>query len=129
MLEDATGLRTTGHSCTNWIGLGCSSVSSTITTMRQMIASNNLCPREETAIFPSLNPASDPQGAHGTRGCATPWSKRIAAPLCSKRRLRVGVGFGLDGLAIGRNGEPLPLRSFLLDVFMLCLNAGESILA
>jgi sirohydrochlorin cobaltochelatase len=63
-LEEATGLRTTKHSYTNWIGLDCGSVSSAIATMRRLVASNILCRREEIAIFLPLNPASD---AHGTR--------------------------------------------------------------
>jgi sirohydrochlorin cobaltochelatase len=70
VLEDATGLRITDHSYPNWIGLECCSVSSAITTMRRMIASNILCRREETAIFLPLNPASDHQGARTARSAA-----------------------------------------------------------
>ncbi|WP_158792156.1 hypothetical protein [Granulicella sp. L60] len=50
-LQDATGLRTTEHCYANWIGLDCGSVTSAISTMRRLVASNILCRREETAIF------------------------------------------------------------------------------
>jgi sirohydrochlorin cobaltochelatase len=66
-LEDATGLRTTQHSYSNWIGLDCGDVSSAITTMRRLVASNILCRREETAIFLPLNPRVDPRGARIAR--------------------------------------------------------------
>ncbi len=62
-LEDATGLRTTKHRYANWIGLDCSSVSSAITTLRRIVASNILCRREGTAILLPLNPIADPHGA------------------------------------------------------------------
>ncbi len=62
-IEGATGLRTTDHSYANWISLDCGSVSSAITTMRRLVASNILCRREETAIFLPLNPIDDPHGA------------------------------------------------------------------
>jgi sirohydrochlorin cobaltochelatase len=62
-LEDATGLRTTKNRYANWIGLDCGGVSSAITTMRRLVASNILCRREETAIFLPLNPVADPYGA------------------------------------------------------------------
>ena len=62
-LEDTTGLRITKHSYANWIGLDCGGVSSAITTMRRLVASNILCRREETAIFLPLNPVADPYGA------------------------------------------------------------------
>jgi sirohydrochlorin cobaltochelatase len=69
-LEDATGLRTTDHGYTNWIGLDCGSVTSAITTMRRLVASNILCRREETAIVLPLNPAADPRGARLARSVA-----------------------------------------------------------
>ena len=61
-IEDATGLQTTHHNYTAWIGLDCGNVSSAITTMRRIMASNILCRREETAIFLPLNPDMDPLG-------------------------------------------------------------------
>lgn len=66
-LEDATGLRITKHSYANWIGLDCGGVSSAITTMRRLVASNILCRREETAIFLPLNPVVDPYGTRLAR--------------------------------------------------------------
>ncbi|WP_263358952.1 hypothetical protein [Acidicapsa ligni] len=70
-LEDATGLQATRHSTkhgyANWIGLDCGSVSSAITTMRRLVASNVLCRREETAIFLPFNPIADPQGTRLAR--------------------------------------------------------------
>ncbi len=69
-LHNATGLRTTKHSYANWIGLNCEDVSSAVTTMRRLVASNILCRREDTAIFLPLNPAVDPYGARITRWVA-----------------------------------------------------------
>ncbi len=63
VLEDATGLQSTNHSYTNWIGLDCGTVPSAITTMRRIVASNILCRREETAIFLPLNPVADPHSS------------------------------------------------------------------
>ena len=62
-LDAATGLRITKHSYSNWVGLDCGGVSSAITTMRRLVASNILCRREGTAIFLPLNPSVDPHGA------------------------------------------------------------------
>ncbi len=69
-LEDATGLRTTDHDYADWIGLDCGSVSSAITTMRRLMASNILSRREETAIFLPLNPVADPRGTRLARSVA-----------------------------------------------------------
>ncbi len=66
-LEATTGLRTTEHSYCGWIGLDCGTVSSAITTMRRIVASNILCRRENTAIFLPLNPFLDPHGARVAR--------------------------------------------------------------
>jgi hypothetical protein len=68
--EDATGLRITKHDYANWIGLDCVGVSSAITTMRRLVASNILCRREDTAISLPLNPGADPQGARIARSVA-----------------------------------------------------------
>ncbi len=69
-LEDATGLRATGHGYADWIGLDCGGVPSAITTMRRLVASNILCRREETTIFLPLNPAADPHGERLARSVA-----------------------------------------------------------
>ncbi len=61
-LEAASGLPTTDHSYTNWIGLDAGSATSAIITMRRLVASNILCRREDTTIFLPFNPADDPQG-------------------------------------------------------------------
>jgi len=62
-LEAASGLRTTTHSYTNWIGLEAGSVGSAIVTMRRLVASNILCRREDTTLFVPFNAVEDPQGS------------------------------------------------------------------
>ena len=69
-LEDATGLRATGHCYTGWVGLDCDRVASAITTMRRLVASNILCRREGAEIFVPLNPATDPNATRLARAVA-----------------------------------------------------------
>jgi sirohydrochlorin cobaltochelatase len=62
VLEEATGLRVTDHSYSNWIGLDCQNVATAISAMRRIVASNILCRREDTALFLPVNAHTDPRG-------------------------------------------------------------------
>jgi hypothetical protein len=61
-LREASGLRTTTHGYSNWIGLDIGNIRSAIVTMRRLVASNILCRREDRTIFLPFNAEQDPEG-------------------------------------------------------------------
>ena len=61
-IHQATGLPTSSHSYTGWLGVVCPDVRAAIWMMRLMVASNLLSRREDTVVFLPINPLLDPTG-------------------------------------------------------------------
>jgi len=62
MIHQLTGLRSSNHQYSGWLGVECPNIQSAIWMMRAMVATNVLSRREGTILFLPINPASDPDG-------------------------------------------------------------------
>jgi hypothetical protein len=72
-----TGLRTSAHHYTGWLGVECPSVKSAIWMMRALVAGNILSRREDTTLFVPLDRTTDPGGGKVARAVAR--ASRLAA--------------------------------------------------
>lgn len=61
-IQQKTGLCSSTHSYTGWLGLECKDVRPAVWMMRALVASNVLSRREGTVLFVPVNTALDPQG-------------------------------------------------------------------
>jgi sirohydrochlorin cobaltochelatase len=62
-IHQQTGLQSTLHRYSGWLGLECPSVRAAIWMMRMMVAGNVLSRREGMVLFVPVNPLSDPDGS------------------------------------------------------------------
>jgi hypothetical protein len=67
---EATGLPTSGHGYSGWLGIECPSVRSAVWQMRALVAFNVLSRREGGALFLPLNPTTDARGDRVTEAFA-----------------------------------------------------------
>ena len=62
IVEPATGLAQSAHTCPGWFGVDAPSVREAIWMMRAMVVNNILARREGTTLLVPINPVSDPDG-------------------------------------------------------------------
>ena len=66
-IQQATGLTSSAHRYTGWLGLQCGDIHAAIWMMRALVASNVLSRREDTVLFVPVNAATDPDGERVVR--------------------------------------------------------------